>query len=423
MECSVNNSTVVNSSESIIQSSPKTVNRVWGAILSLFGLALKVEQADGRTGYVTISELKEKFVFSHLRGINKAEIKSARNDKIITDLFLSTINPIKGTVVSKATLDKFSQKVFEYGLNYSSSEPKELYSSIRKIRASIYTQNGMTDDQKKFIGDIKLGDILFHRTDDTVASDIVKAQTFTSAIGIGPNHRDSRHHNHVYMCAKIDEHGKKWFAEAAWPSGRQDEIRLISEDDVRCFIKQDHGAISEVFRCTNSELATKAAEEACRITTQLDPQAIVSTEEDPTQLRYSIRGGYRSLIIPNSFGHGPKMRLFQWILSTRNGGMPATDGKTNSFFCSFLVGYAYQMAEARPIVAKLVRENPESRSTSVNSGTPHKLASRHAEDLDKQMQVKIDPLYTSPADFHAWICGQKNLFTSIESYQQPNIQH
>lgn len=408
--------------EQTAQNQPKVLNRFVGAILSFFGQALKVEQADGKIGYVKISELKEKFIFCHLRGISKAEAKLARNDKIIDDLFLSTINPLKGTVVSKETLEKFSQKAFKYGLNYSSTDPKEIYSSIRKIRASIHSKDGMTTNQKKFIGNIQLGDIIFHRTDDTIHSDIVKVQSIAESIGLGCKHRDGKHHNHVYMCAKVDEFGKKWFAEAAWPSGKRDEIRLISEDDAaRCFIKQDHGAISEIFRCTNPDLAKQAAEEACKVTTQLKPQENESTKEQPSQLRYSIMKGVHAIFASTSFGHFAKTRLFNWIRDTESGGMPTDFIRPNSFFCSYLVGYAFQMAEARPIVAKLVKEKQDN-----NSGTLTKLVKahcfvlRHGRKLNQKMQFKFDSRNCTPGDLFSWLSEQKGLFTAVQSYQQPN---
>lgn len=412
---------VINS-EITTQKPLKTENKVWGAILSFFGQAIKVKQADGEINYVKISELKEKFVFSHLHGISKAEAKIARKDKVINDLFLSTINPLKGTTVSKETLDKFSQKVFESGLNYSSTDPKPLYATLRKIRASIYTKDGMTSDQKKFIGNIQVGDIIFHRTDDSVHSDIVQFQKVANSIGLGPKHRDGVHHNHVYMCAKIDEYGKKWFAEAAWPSGKLDEIRLISEDDIeRCFIKQDHGAISELFRCANPELAKKAAEEACKVTTKLEPQEKGSVEKQPTKLRYSIVDGTKALFHSTAFKHGAKARLFQWIRSTKDGGMSENYIQPNSFFCSSLIGYAYQVAEARPIIAKLVKEKHNSgRGHLGNLCRANQLASRHKKILDRKMQFKLDTKHSTPADLYSWISQHKELFTSMQSYQQPN---
>lgn len=398
----------------------KIENKVWGAILSFFGQAVKVEQ-DGKVNYVKISELKEKFVFSHLHGLSVAEAKSARKDKIIHDLFLSTINPLKGNAVSKETLDKFSKKVFKSGLSYSSADPKPVYATLRKIRASIHTRDGMTNDQKKFIGNIQLGDIIFHRTDDTVKSDIVTLQKGANVIGFGPKHRDGVHHNHVYMCAKIDEYGKKWFAEAAWPSGKLDEIRLISEDDIeRCFIKQDHGAISEIFRCSNPELAKKAAEEACKVTTQLEPQQKGSTAEQPTELRYSILDGAKALFHSNKFGHAAKARLFQGIRSTENGGMPADFNKPNSFFCSSLVGYSYQMAEARPIVAKMMKgKQNKGGGNLANLRKSHSLARQHGKELDQKMQFTLDTKHSTPGDLYTFVSENKELFTSIQSYQQP----
>lgn len=392
----------------------KVLNSVWGAVLSFFGQALKVEQTNGQIKYVSISELKEKFVFSHLHGLSQAEAKRVRNDKILHHLFLSTINPLKGNRVSKKTLEAFSQKTFECGLNFSSKDSTTIHASIRKIRAAVHTQKGLTHDQKNFIGNIQLGDILFHRTDDSVDSQIVTIQKFAAFLGFGPKHRDGVQHNHVYMCAKVDDYGKKWFAEAAWPSGKYDEIRLISEDDLeRCFIKQDHGAITEIFRSANPRLAKKAAKEARLITTKLEPQEKGSTEEQRTKLRYSKANGKTALISSISFSHQAKTRLFQWIEGTKDGKMSAEFKKSNGFFCSALVGYAYQMAEARPIVAKLMKEKPKSDAA-------HRLAQRHGKELDRQMQFKFDTKHSTPGDLYSWLNEHPKLFTSVQSYQQPN---
>lgn len=409
-------------SEQITQEKPKTLNRFIGAILTFFGQALKVEAAEGHYNYVKISELKEKYVFCHLKDIKHSEVKLARNDKIINDLFLSTINPLRGQVVSKETLEKFSKKAFKHGLNYSSTEPKEIYSSLRKIRASIHSKEGMTTDQKKFIGNIQLGDIIFHRTDDTVHSDIVQIQGIANALGFECKHRDGVHHNHVYMCAKVDEFGKKWFAEAAWPSGKRDEIRLVSEDDVaRCFLKQDHGAISEIFRCSDSDLAARASKEACDVTTQLMPEN-VDRDEDPTELRYTKMEGAKALFYPSSFGHIAKTRLYQWIRTTQNGGMPSVFKKPTDFFCSYLVGYAYQVAEGRPIVAELEKGKETSDEGGlINLIRAHVFAFRHRKYLEQEMQFsKFDAKRSTPGDLYSWVVENKQLFTSIQSYQQPN---
>jgi hypothetical protein len=396
----------------------KTEGNVGGKIQSFFGRALKVEVGEGVEAYVKISELKEKYLFSHLPA---EAAKAAREDKIIQDLFLSTINPLKGSTVTKATLENFQKKVIKSNLKYSANAPKPLYDTLRKIRAELSTRKGLTKDRGQFIKNIQLGDIIFHRTDDNVHSGIVQLQKFSNALGFGAKHRDAPHHNHVYMCAKIDRHGKKWFAEAAWPSGKRDEIRLISENDLeRCFLKQDHGAISEVFRCKDKKMAARAAREARQVTTKLTPQAPGSTESQPTALRYSIGDGAGALFKSNAFGHMAKVRLFRRLQSDDKK-MPTDFVKPTSFFCSSLVGYAYQMAEARPIVKRLEKGEPSAEQTTIGKLIGHhRAALRHGKELDKQMKYKIDTKHTTPADLYSWLNEHKNLFTSIQSYQQPN---
>lgn len=401
-----------------VQQSPRTINKFFGSILALFGQALKVETTNGKTSYVTINELKN-YVFDRFQKFNSAETKSIRSDKIIHDLFLSTVNPIKGSIVTKETVEKFRRKFVKLTIGESFAGPKELYATLRKIRATIHTKQGMTEDRKKFIGDIRLGDIIFHRTDDTVDSQIVNVQTLFKSMGFAAKqrHRDSCHHNHVFICAKIDDFGKKWFAEAAWPSGKKDEIRLISEDDARCFLKQDHGAVSEIFRCSDQNLAERAADEARAITTKLDPQAKDSSEPQPTELRYSIASGMRALVSSMHFGHNAKARLFQWIRSTSNGKMPTNFIKPNSFFCSYLVAYAYQMAEARPIVDKRVKNSNGCALNNLIKAHYH--ARVHGRELDRKMQMTLDPRHTTVADFYSWINENNRLFISVGSYQQP----
>lgn len=393
-----------------------TVNKIWGAVLAFFGQALKVEQADGSVKYVRIEELKNKFLLNGFQELSAGEMKMARKDAIIHDLFLSTINPFKGDPVKQQTLQKINQLAIN--LKYSSAKPKDTYATLRKIRATIYCRDGMTNDQKQFISAIKLGDILFHRTDDTVHSDIVQFQTIAKKIGFGTKHRDATHHNHAYMCAKIDESGKKWFAEAAWPGEKKDEIRLISEDDVRCFIKQDRGAVSEIFRCHDQTLAKNAAGEACAVTTELAPQAKGSNEKQPTKLRYSIMDGAQALFFSNRFGHMAKVRLIQQIRSTREGKSPVDFIFPKSFFCSSFVGYAYQTAEVRPLVHSLLGEKKGGNFIG-NLLSSHIMAYRYGNLLDQKMTFNIDPKRSTPADFYSWLSQNSRMFTSIQSYQQP----
>lgn len=401
----------------------KTVNKIWGAILAFFGAALKVEGPSGKIVYITMTELKSKLLLNNMQGLSKSRAEQAKNDKIANNLFFSIINPMKGTTVSWQTLTKFKQKAFEANLSYNSSDPKPLYASLRKIRAAMYNQQALTTDQKKFIGNIKVGDVIFHRTDDTVHSDIVQFQHFASAIGLGPKHRDGVNHNHVYICAKVDKYGKKWFAEAAWPSGKEDEIRLISEDDMeRCFLKQNKGALSEIFRCTNPELAKAAAKQARVITTKLTPQENGSAEKQPTKLRYSIGDGAQALFFSNKFGHGAKVRLFEQILSRNEEGIPTEFIKQpKALFCSSLVGYAYQMAEARPIVKEILqRDQQGDQKTLKKPFQAHTMAFKHGKELDDKMLFKIDPKLSTPADLYSWMTEHQELFTAVQSYQQPN---
>lgn len=395
-------------------------NKIWGAVLSFFGQALKVEQFNGKVDYVKIDTLKRHLIFCRFGGLSSAEYKNAFKDPIIQDLFLSTINPLKGTTVKWETLKQFDKLAVD--LKYNPSNAKETYGSLRKIRASIYSQKGMTEDQKEFISTIKVGDILFHRTDDSIRSDIVTFQSIAKKIGFGQKHRDAIHHNHAYMCAKIDEFGKKWFAEAAWPSGKQDEIRLVSEDDMeRCFVKQNHGAISEIFRCNDQALAEKAAEEACKITTPLKPQVKGSSEKQPTELRYSRAEGAQALFSSSRFGHMAKVRMIRQIRSSKEGDKPTDFIKPKSFFCSSLVGYAFQAAEARPIVEGKLKEKRFSNYLG-NILQPQILAFRFRNLLDQKIKFKIDPKRSTPAVFYSWICENKKLFTSIQSYQQPDLK-
>lgn len=384
----------------------KLENRVWGAVLEFFGVALRVEQANGKIDYVRTSELKNKFLLNKIS--NKADRKNAKQDAIVHDLFLSTINPFKNTPVRSETLHQFSQKL-------DVSDPEQLHSALREVRAALYTQKGMTRNPNEFIANIQVGDILFHRTDDSIHSDIVQLQQIANRLGLGPKHRDAVHHNHVYLCAKIDEFGKRWFAEAAWPSGKLDEIRLISEDDVeRCFVKQNHGAMSELFRCTDPEWAKRAAEEALRITT------IVQENEDaPTDLRYSIRDGSIALFGSNRFGHFAKMRLIQQIRSTNHGKQPTEFIHHKDFFCSSLVGYSYQVGEARPMVTEMLGE-AKWKTPLRNRIHSNFLAIWHRNELN-ELRFKIDPKRSTPADLYSYLRENNALFSSIQSYQQPNI--
>ena len=396
----------------------KIENKVWGAVLEFFGAALKVEPAAGKTEYIRISELKEKLVIKNIKFSSEEDVERARKDVIIHDLFLSTINPFKKSVVALETLNHLNQKLTQPSLDYSSSNPQKLYHSLREIRAALYTQKGMTKDQNEFISNIQVGDIVFHRTEDTVHSDIVQLQQIANTLGLGPKHRDAIHHNHVYLCAKIDEKGKRWFAEAAWPSGKFDEIRLISEDDPRCFIKQDHGAISELIRCTDPTWAKKAAEEALKITTQLEPLEDDSDEKQLTALSYSIQGGAFALLLSNEFGHFAKMRLIQQVRSTNDGSLPSEFSKNKAFFCSSLVGYCYQVGEAREMVTKMLEED-SGGSPLRNRIHSNLLAIRHRGKMNQELQFKIDPKRSTPGDLYSYLIANKTLFTSIQSYQQP----
>jgi hypothetical protein len=143
-------------------------------------------------------------------------------------------------------------------------------------------------------------------------------------------------------------------------------------------------------------------------------------EKQPTTLRYSIADGAKALFHLNNFGNNAKTRLFQWIQSTKNGGIPIDFIKPKAFFCSSLVGYAFQLAEARPIVEPLVQGSEWGKCGLINRIHSRVLALRHGRELDHKMRFKIDTKYSTPGDLYGWLSEHKELFTSIQSYQQPH---
>lgn len=394
-----------------------------GWLRAFFGSAICIEEEVGnskRTLYLDKTSLVQKLFITGNEG--KDAFKGLENISRVHELLIRTLNPIKGKPIPAQAIqnifNKFrKQKVLDNLENASTQEEviEIIEARLEKIQLKERNVKVIPYDVAILEQQLQPGDLIFKKIHEENHNSIVTAQKVQYALLSGNKDRAGMHYSHVVMCV-----GDGKIAEAAWPSGKGDEIRIIKLEDTR-FALPETGDLSRneylVVRMTDQALAQKAIKVAKKIATELEPEDTDSQADQTTPIRYSIPLAAKALLFDRSFGLYAKYRYMKQYHDSKKDGVPMDFMNPQDFFCSYLIAYCLQVAEAKRILPKVIsaEDLPSEGFTSFGTAIFRGIWARiktwqNFSLLDKEVKIQLNAKRTSPQVFRNFVVNNPDMF-------------
>jgi len=376
----------------------------------VFHKALRIEQ-NKKVIYIEISSLIKNLCCSPYQA-------NIAQDKKVQNLILEILNPIIGNPISYQSVADLVHQVRFSSLpsklkTTSSFEAahKEVILKLEEIKEKRLAKISFEVEELK--KQLKPGDLLFRKISPENHNSIVTVQTFFKPLIFNKKDREGNTYSHVALYL-----GDGRIAEAAWPTGRGDEIRILRLEDERFSLSYGNKNTYLVTRCTDSILAQKATEVAARVAYPLPP--LNMDQKQKTPFRYTILQAARSMWHPHFFGPMGKYRYLKQYIDYKRQTTPVDFMHPKKFFCSYLVGYSYQVAEAMKMLPSILGENdrPPKGFTQFDHALFRGLWARlrrwqHYFKLDNHVQMKFDAKRLSPQSFRTFIVRNPQLFKDV----------
>ncbi len=389
----------------------------------LVGSAIRVEEENGnskRTLYLDKKSLIQKLLITGNE--DHTAFKGLENVARVHELLIRTLNPVKGKPILVETVQKVfnqfrKQKVLD---NLQDAETQAqaietIDARLEKIKLKNRNVKVLDYDVDTLKQQLQPGDLIIKKIHEENHNSIVTAQKVQHFFLSGNKEREGMHYSHVAMYV-----GDGKIAEAAWPSGNKDEIRIIGLEDKR-FALPEEGDLKRneylVVRMKDQDLAKRAVKVIKKIATELNPNEGDALPADQvTTAKYSIKLAAKSLLFDRSFGLYAKYRYMKQYHDMKNG-VPMDFMKPQSFFCSYLIAYCLQVAEAKTVLPKLMdkEDRPAQGYTSFGTALYRGIWARiktwqNLYQLDKEVKIQLNAKRTSPQVFRNFVVNNPDMF-------------
>lgn len=388
----------------------------------------KVEKYQGLMGWIwnlmgytysTYDTEAKKWVYldkkSYIISLSKTELnnpafKGLETAKKVDQLVLQALNPIIGEKITFQHAEKVFKQFRRKGnkeLNTCKTQEQALkIFETRLTKIDLHNKNikVIPYDADDLMKRLQPGDLMFRKIHEKTHNVIVTAQKKLSFLIGGKKDRQGTDYSHVAMYI-----GNGKIAEAAWPTGRGDEIRILDLDDKRFSIAMTGDLRRneyQVVRPKDQELAKQAAEVAKTIASEIPKHTEESQPADEfqqTKYRYSIPLGSLSLLFGQGFGLFAKERYLKQYHDFTEKGSPTSFINPQTFFCSYFIGYCYQVAESLKIMPKVLApdDRPIQGITRIGSAIFRTLWAKfnrfvHWSFLNKEAKMKFNAKRISP---------------------------
>ncbi|MCE5293020.1 MAG: hypothetical protein LLF94_00215 [Chlamydiales bacterium] len=267
---------------------------------------------------------------------------------------------------------------------------------LAKVKAVPYISEEVLRD-KLMPGDIFLS--YYPESTDAVAGVISLGEKLAKQVYVKGN-KDS--HNFVHAALYL---GDGRIAEAVSDGVR---INELSGDRFKLKPGMKHGFL--VIRPENAKLGAEAA----RIADELSAQS----PEEKTKHEYSIMQALGAVV---SHGKLEKQGIKRYLMGAcyqANNLQPTNKNGIRSFFCSYFVGWAFQVGEATSVVKKLNIEFPtiDKRLSHAEQGKAiskwaTEVTNKHYKALQGAIHLQFDPKYSTPQHLYLYCLSHPELFS------------
>jgi len=399
----------------------KYYDNIIGPCLCLFGKALKVFREPFEDDSTAIYFNKNSLVKQLFWTTNRAlDLDSLKTTWSVHKLVMQILNPIKGKPITIADVSCLFdlvripeyRKIFDT-CAYEHEAIEAMEERLRFIR-HIHLE-AVPYEPRVLRRKLQIGDVFCRRINDDYHNNVVTAQKVEKLFIKEPKERDADNYSHLAMYL-----GNGFIAEAAWPTGRGDEIRILRLEDSRFAIERFSHFQYVVARCKNLELAKEAANVACKIADYVG--GLNSKKNQHTRLRYSIPLALQCVLFPSTFGPFAKERYLEQYADDIVDALPRDFLSPTGLFCSYLVGLAYQVAESKQVCPKILGYNdgPEEDEALTDCGGALRRQIwakirrwQYYTELDREVKFQFDARRISPQNFRNFIKRHPDLFEDI----------
>lgn len=379
---------------------------------AILGTAIALEDCSGKTHYIDKAQFVKKFILPTGSPHAQNLATNAEIQKIVFQILQPTIGqPIAVDKIHR--LARLSKKVlFAYSLKHSKTPEEATRVVLKELEEIKYSHlKRVKLNESRLVRILKPGDILFKRNPSGKFNQIVVAQKLRQKFAMGIKDAEGYKYSHVAMYL-----GNGKVAEASVSKRKGDEVRVVALRDSRFKLMKGYSYL--VSRCADEKLAKKAVEV---MKTVAKPVAPVGVEEGQrTPFSYSLFEAPRSIWHSSSFGLFAKYRYLKQYIDYKNKETPKDFMLAKSFFCSYLVGYAYQTAESQIVMPKILGEDdkPIKTYTALGSAIFRGLWARirrweHLGDMNRDVKMQFDAKRLSPQSFRSFIKEHPELFRDI----------
>jgi len=272
----------------------------------------------------------------------------------------------------------------------------------RRIEVLNYDSNALTRK-------LRPGDVIFKKIDEANSHIVVTGQWLFQPFISGKKEREAYKYSHVALYI-----GDGKIAEAV-PHAGGSEVRILKLDDPRFALDTNCKNEYLVARPKDASLGLEAAEVAARVAQEAAPVSEEFQRETP--FKYNKIQAIRSIWHSASFGPFARYRYLKQYIDDHRKQLPRDFLGLKSFFCSYFVGYAYQTAESRRIMPKLLgrQDGPPLGITRFDTAVFRGLWARLRRfqvwgQMSRHVQMQFDAKRMTPQDLRNFMVRNRNLF-------------
>jgi len=347
------------------------------------------------------------------------------NAALLQVLFYETLSPIIGDATTIDTVNEVYKQFRSANVTdlTCASDDQEALSlaieGIEKLKLERLGVDIIRYDAYDLESRLQPGDILFKRQLAMQDHPVVLGQGLARPLLFSKRvEREAYKYSHAAIYI-----GDGKIAEAV-PHDSGDEIRILNLSDPRFALDSEHEAAYMVARPTDPTLGEEAAEAAKKVAEEVPP---ADQEQEVTTHRYTKWQALRSLYHPVNFGPYARYHYLKQYEDARHDRPPVEFTDEKNFFCSYLVGYAYQRAESCRVCPQMLGENDAPSEGLVPViGTPIRREAwallrrlQHYTEMDEKIKLKFHAKRLTPQDLANYVINNPQLFNYNLAVRKP----
>lgn len=381
-----------------------------GWILAWLGCSIPVyDEEHNKTVYWRLQDLVAKLCDTPNTEVTGAMLGTSKD---LHRLAVETLHPIIGETI---TVDKVNALFSDFRsigllctLESSSDAETAIQSASEQFEAlKARDLQVLTFDADTLLSALKPGDILFKKQPYNSGNTVIFGQRLFSHFKRGTQERESYKFSHALLYI-----GNGRFVEAS-PNHGKSEVRTFDIDDPKFALEMSSAVQYLVTRHEDPEIAQNAAEIASKIA--------VNAAAGSGDHNYGYLNALRSIYLSSDFGRFGRYRYYKQYYLDRQGEMPIDAIGHKNFFCTYLVGYAYQTAEARKVMPEIVSDPdaaPPKGSNPffswLNRGFwTHPKISTYWNAMTEKIKLLFDAKRVTPQDFRNFKAAKPDIFRDL----------